>query len=171
MPADGFASLTLEVDRCGVEEHDVQIGEQVTTPSKQCFLDEVLVGAGSKGRGSVLLGTGNNLSQPGHGPVKVVQVQIGDPFDRVVVLPLLGGTIASRCKEPMQHGEEDGSFNGELKAPAFEQGGQDLVDRAGLPEPFKDGVFGTTGRKVRLRFLGSLGSQNPINGCFADAEL
>jgi hypothetical protein len=101
----------------------------------------------------------------------VVQVQIGDPFDRVVVLPLLGGTIASRCKEPMQHGEEDGSFNGELKAPAFEQGGQDLVDRAGLPEPFKDGVFGTTGRKVRLRFLGSLGSQNPINGCFADAEL
>jgi hypothetical protein len=28
--------------------------------------------------------------------------------------------------------------NGELKAPSCEQGGQDLVDRAGLPEPFKD---------------------------------
>src|ERR1039457_7422697 len=138
MLADGLASLTLEVDRCGVEEHDVQIGEQVTTPSKQRFLDEVLVGAGSKWRGSVLLGTGKNLSQPGHGPVEVVQVQIGDPFDRVVVLPLLGRTVASRCKEPMQHGEEDGSFNGELKAAAFEQGGQDLVDWVGLPEPLKD---------------------------------
>src|ERR1019366_4500214 len=138
MPADGFASLTLEVDRCGVEEHDVQIGEQVTTPSKQCFLDEVLVGAGSKGCGSVLLGTGKNLSQPGHGPVEVVQVQIGDPFDGVVILPLLGGTVASRRKEPMQHGQEDGSFNGELEAPAFEQGSQNLVDRTGLPETLED---------------------------------
>src|ERR1035437_8370004 len=112
--ADGLASLALEVERCGVKKHDVQIGEQVMTPSKECFLDQVLVGAGRKWRGSVLLGIGKNLSQPGHGPVKVMQVQIGDSFDRVVVLPLLGGTVASRCKEPMQNGEEDGSFNGEL---------------------------------------------------------
>src|SRR5664280_3198809 len=78
--ADGLASLALEVDRCGVKKHDVQIGEQVTTPSKECFLDQVLVGAGRKWRGSVLLGIGKTLSQPGHGPVKVMQVQIGDSW-------------------------------------------------------------------------------------------
>ncbi len=136
--ADGLASLTLEVDRCGVEKHDVQIGEKVTTPSKQFFLDQVLVGAGREWRGSVLLILGKNLSQPGHGPIEVVQLQIGDPFDLVVVLPLLGGTITAGRKKTMQHGEEDGSFNGELKAPVCEQGGQNLADRAGLPEPLKE---------------------------------
>ncbi len=136
--ADGLASFALEVDRRGVEEHDVQIGEQVATPREQRLLDEVLVGAGSERRGPVLLVFRKNLSQPGHGPVEVVQVQIGDAFDGVVVLPLLGGAVAAGREEPMQHGEEDGPLDGELKAPAFEQGGQDLVDRAGLPEPLED---------------------------------
>ena len=38
----------------------------------------------------------------------------------------------------MQHREEDGPLDGKLEAPVLEQGGQDLVDRAGLPEPLKD---------------------------------
>jgi hypothetical protein len=38
----------------------------------------------------------------------------------------------------MQYGGEDGSLNGKVKAPAFEQGGQDFIDGAGLPEPLKD---------------------------------
>ena len=81
---------------------------------------------------------GQDLSQPGHGPVEVVQLQIGDAFDGVVVLPLLGGTVAAGRKKPMQHGEEDGPLDGKLEAAAFQQGGQNCVDGAGLPEPFKD---------------------------------
>src|ERR1035437_10163921 len=38
----------------------------------------------------------------------------------------------------MQHGEEDGPLDGKLEAAVFEQGGQEVVDRAGLPEPLKD---------------------------------
>ena len=38
----------------------------------------------------------------------------------------------------MQHGEEDGPLDGKLEASAFEQGRQNLVDRAGLPESLED---------------------------------
>jgi hypothetical protein len=108
------------------------------SPREQRFLDEVLVGAGSERRGPVLLVFRKNLPQPSHGPVDLVQLQIANAVDGVVVLPLLGGAVTARREEAMQHGEEDGPLDGELEAPAFEQGRQDLVDRAGLPEPLED---------------------------------
>jgi hypothetical protein len=68
----------------------------------------------------------------------VVQVQIGDALDGIVVLPLLGGTVAAGREETMQHGEEDGALDGKLKVPVLKQGGKDLVDRACLPESLED---------------------------------
>ena len=56
----------------------------------------------------------------------------------IVVLPLLGGTVAAGREEAMQHGEEDGPLDGKLDASAFEQGRQNLVDRAGLPASLED---------------------------------
>lgn len=53
-------------------------------------------------------------------------------------LPLPGGTVAARREEAMRHGEKDGSLDGKLEAPAFEQGRQNSVDRAGLPETVED---------------------------------
>ena len=76
--------------------------------------------AGGERRGPVLLGFRKHLSQPGHGPVELVQAQIAGAFDGVVILPLLGGTVATGCEEAMQHGEEDGPLDGELEASAFE---------------------------------------------------
>jgi len=38
----------------------------------------------------------------------------------------------------MQHGKEGGALDGKLKAPALEQGGQDLVDGTCLPEPLEN---------------------------------
>jgi hypothetical protein len=38
----------------------------------------------------------------------------------------------------MQHGKKDGALDGKLEAPALEQGRQDFVDGAGLPEPLED---------------------------------
>src|ERR1019366_5896755 len=118
--AESLASFALEVDRGGAEKHDVQIGEQITASREQRLLDEVLVGAGSERRGPVLLGFRKHLSQPGHGPVEVVQAQIAGAFVGVVVLPLLGGTVATGCEEAMHDGEEDGPLDGELEASAFE---------------------------------------------------
>src|ERR1019366_259718 len=117
--AESLASFALEVDRGGVEKHVVQIGEQIATPCEQRLFNEVLVGTGSKRRGPVLLGFRKNFSQPGHGPVELVQAQLADAFDGVVVLPLLGGTVTAGREEAMQHGEEDGPLDGELEASAF----------------------------------------------------
>ncbi len=136
--ADGLASFALEVDRGGIEEHHVQIGEQVAPPREQRLLDEVLVRTGSERRGPILLIFRKDLSHPGHGPVEVVQVQIADTLDGVVVLPLLGGTVAAGGEEAMQHGKEDGPLDGKLEAPVCEQGRQDLVDCAVLPESLED---------------------------------
>jgi hypothetical protein len=158
--ARGLASLALEVDRRGVEKHDVQIGEQVAAPREQFLLDEVLVGAGSERRSAVLLGFRKHLSQPGHGPVEVMQVQTADAFDAQVILPLLGGTVAAGREEAMQHGEEDGPLDGKLEAPVLEQGGQDFVDRAGLPESLEDQARPDPGATRGDAIAACLGAEN-----------
>src|ERR1035441_1622816 len=68
----------------------------------------------------------------------LVRAQIADALDGVVVLPLLGGTVAAGREEAMQDGEEDGPLDRELEATAMQQGHQDFVDRAGLPESLED---------------------------------
>src|ERR1039458_4504429 len=50
------------------------------------------------------------------------------------------GTVAAGREEAMQHGEEDGPLDRELEATAMQQGHQDLVDRAGLPESLEDQI-------------------------------
>ena len=107
---------------------------------EQRLLDEVLVRAGSERRRPTLLIFRKDLSHPGHGPVEVVQVQIADTPDGVVVFPLLGGTIAAGGEEPMQRGKEDGRLDGKLEAPVCQQGRQDLVDCAVLPESLENHV-------------------------------
>jgi hypothetical protein len=42
---------------------------------------------GKNGNSPILLMLGKHLSQPGHGPVKVVYVQTGDPFDQGDFVP------------------------------------------------------------------------------------
>jgi len=68
----------------------------------------------------------------------MLQVQTADAGDGVIVLPLLGSAVAAGREEAMQHGEEDGPLDGKLEAAAFQQGRQDLVDRAVLPESLED---------------------------------
>ena len=65
----------------------------------------------------------------------------------------------------MQHGEEDGALDGELEAPAFQQGGQNLVDRAGLPEPLEDQTrpdSGATSGDAIAPHLGATGSGSRV---------
>jgi hypothetical protein len=68
----------------------------------------------------------------------MMQTQRAGAWDGVVVFPLLGGTVAARGEQTMQDGEEDGPFDGELKAAVAQQTLQDMVDRACFPEPLKD---------------------------------
>ena len=47
----------------------------------------------------------------------MVQAQTANSFDGVVVLPLLGGTVAARREEAMEDSKEDGPLDGESEAP------------------------------------------------------
>ena len=93
--ADVLAALALEVDRGGVEEDQLEIGEEVAAVGEQLLLDPVLDAAGSERRLVRLLVVGQLLAEPGHGPVEVVQLQQFTPVDLVVGLPLVGGSVAA----------------------------------------------------------------------------
>ncbi len=73
--ADVLAAFALEVDRGGVEEHQLEVGEQVAAVGEQVLLDAVLGAAGGEGRLARLLVVGQLLAEPGHGPVQVVELQ------------------------------------------------------------------------------------------------
>src|SRR5450631_3156281 len=107
-------------------------------PCEQLLLDEILAGTRHEGCSPVLLLFRQNLSQPSHGSVEMVQTQLADAFDGIVVFPLFGGAVAARREEPMQHGEKDGALDGKLKTAVLQQSSQHRADRAGLPESLED---------------------------------
>src|SRR5450631_377930 len=107
-------------------------------PCEQLLLDEILAGTRHEGCSPVLLLFRQNLSQPSHGSVEMVQTQLADAFDGIVVFPLLGGAVAARREKPMQHGEKDGALDGKLKTAVLQQSSQHRADRAGLPESLED---------------------------------
>ena len=72
--ADGLSPLSLEGDAGGVEEDQREFGEQVTAVGEQPLLDQVLGASGGERRLVRLLGAGQLLPQPGHGPVEVVKL-------------------------------------------------------------------------------------------------
>ena len=105
--ADVLAALALEVDRGGVEEDQLQAGEEVAPVGEQALLDPVLDAAGSERRLVLLLVLGQLLAEPGHGPVEVVELEVVAALDLVVRPPLVGGPVAAGGEEPVQDGEED----------------------------------------------------------------
>ena len=77
--ADVLAALALEVDRGGVEEDQLEIGEEVTPVGEQPLLDPVLGAAGCERRLVLLLVLGQLLAEPGHGPVQVMELERSHP--------------------------------------------------------------------------------------------
>src|SRR5262245_37654258 len=78
------------------------------------------------------------LAEPAHGPVQVVQMQALAALDLVVRLPFVGGPVAARGEQAMEHREEDGPLDIELEAAAVEQPLDDLSAAGLLPEPLED---------------------------------
>jgi hypothetical protein len=66
-----------------------------------------------------------------------MQRQGVDACYRVVLFPLLGGTVAARRNQPMQDSEQHSSFDGELKLAIPQQIRQYLADSTLLPEAFE----------------------------------
>src|SRR6516165_628777 len=101
--AQGFPAFSLEVDRRGVEEHELEIGEEVAAVDEQIFLDPVLYATRSERRFIFLLVLGQYLAQPTHGTVEMVQLKRITPLDLVRLLPFFGRPIAARDEKTMEY--------------------------------------------------------------------
>ena len=135
---DGFSSLSLEVDTGGVEEDQLEFGEQITPVGEQPLLDQVL--GTSRGEWCLvcLFRAGQLLTEPGHGPVEMVKLQSLTSFDLIILLPLVGGAVTSRVEETMKDREEDRPLDGELIVAALEELTDHMLTAGLLPEPLED---------------------------------
>ena len=159
-PADGLAACSVKVDGSGAEENQIQAREQVLASREQRFLQQIFIRAWREGRGVSLLVFRQRFAQPSHGPVKMVQTQFADPRDGIVVFPFLGGAIATGGKQAMQHGEENRALDRKLEAAVFQQGKQNLVDRASFPEPLKNQGRADPGATSGATFTACVCAQN-----------
>src|SRR5882724_5954007 len=94
--ADALASLSMEVDRGGVEEYQIQSGEQIPSLGEQLLFDEVFGGSRHERCRALLLVFGQRFSQPGHGSVEMMQSQFTGALDGIVLLPFFRGAITAR---------------------------------------------------------------------------
>src|SRR3954471_12571769 len=136
--ADLLAAFALEVDGGGVEEDQLQVGEEVTAVGEYLLLDPVLDAAWGERSPSHLLVLGQLLAEPGHGPVEVVELEVVAALDLVVLPPLVGGPVAARGEEAMQDGEEDRPLEVELEAASLQESLDDPLAAGLSPEPLKD---------------------------------
>src|SRR5262249_55183300 len=136
--ADLLAAVALEVERGGVEEHQLQAGEGVPAGGEQAPLDPVLGAAGGERRLVLLLVVGQLLAEPGHGPVEVVQLQGLAALDLVVRLPLVGSPVAAGGEQPVEDREEDGPLDVEPEAAAVQQVLDDPSPTGLQPQPLED---------------------------------
>jgi hypothetical protein len=132
------AAVAFEVQGGGVEENDLQIGEQIAATLEDAFFDQVFGAAWNEFGGTLLLTVWQSFSEPAHGPVELVQFDAVGLVDEVVVLPALGGTIAAGGAKAMENGKEKRSFDGKIEVTVAEQSGQGLLAAGLAPETFED---------------------------------
>ena len=136
--ADVLATFPLEIEGGGVEEHQLQIGEEVPPVGEHFLLDPVLDAAGGERRLILLLAPGQLLAEPRHGPVQVMELQGLAPVDLIVGLPLVGRPVATGCEEAMEHRQEDGPLDVGLEPAPVEESLEDPLAPGLLPEALED---------------------------------
>src|SRR5512139_3806306 len=68
----------------------------------------------------------------------MMQGQILYPVNPIILMPLVTTTVRTGCKEPMQHGQENGSLHIKLKLPFLQKPSDDLSDPQLFPESLED---------------------------------
>jgi len=68
----------------------------------------------------------------------MMQGQILYPVNPIILMPPVTATVRTGCKEPMQHGQENGSLHIKLKLPSLQKPFDDLFNPQLLSEPAKD---------------------------------
>ena len=108
-----LAARSLEIEAGRVHEHEVELAEQIAPAREQLLFDDVLQAARREERGAVLLIFAQLLAQPGHRPIKVMQVDILDAIDGVILAPAVRRPIGAASKQAMQNGEKHRAFERE----------------------------------------------------------
>ena len=125
------APLPLEVDGRGVEEHQVQVTEQIAAALEEGLLESILRRSRGKGRSPGLLLVGQAFSQPCHGAIHVMQIHGFDPRDGVALFPVQHArAIAAGDEQAMQDGQKENPFQRDSKTSA----GQQPLDDLGYPQ-------------------------------------
>ena len=134
-PPERLATLAVEVEGGGIEEHQVEVVERVASSREQPLLHQVL--DRPRRPGASLL-VGQLLTQPGDRPVQVVQVDAVEPGNPVALRPLVAGPVGAGDAQPVQHAGEDRPLHRELE-PALCQQPLDHRPAAGLaPQTLED---------------------------------
>src|SRR5271166_756201 len=135
MLTEAFATAAGEHQGGGVEQHDREVGEQVTPAFEQRFLDQILGPSGCP-CGAALVG--QRLTQPGHGAIELVQRERVGALDMIGVQPRVAGTVRARYDQPVQDTGEHRAFEREAEAAV----GGEMFDHRGatglLPQPAED---------------------------------
>ena len=114
--AQRLAAIAGEEQRGGVEEHQVEVGEEIAAPREQRLLDEVF---GAPRRGGVGLGFTECLAEPAHRAVQMLEFKRFGAVDGLVTAP--GAAVGARDHEAVQHGDEHCAFDIEVMVAGGEQ--------------------------------------------------
>ena len=91
--AECLAARALEVQTGGVHEHQVEPAEQVAPMREQLLLDQILAAAWCERRRAVLLIGRQFLAEPGHGTIKMMEVELFAAGDAILLAPAIGRQI------------------------------------------------------------------------------
>ncbi len=154
--AQRLPALSLEIDRGGVEEDQIDLREQVAPPLKERLLDPVLHAPRAAQCRTLL---GQRFVQKRHGPIQMVQLQPVGASNAIRLAPALRRPITAGGKQPVQHRQVDCPLHIEPVASLPQQPGQHRPDPRLLPQPSKDQLgadllddhrFGLT-RRLRIQ--------------------
>src|ERR1035437_6000630 len=136
-PAERLPAGTLKIETGRVHEHEIELAEQVASAPGQAVFDDVLEAARCKRGAVILFARRQLLTEPGHRPVEMMQVEPLDAVDPVILSPPIGRPVRTTGAQAMQHGEEDGAFE---RKPMLALPGELLDDGPAsglLPQPFE----------------------------------
>lgn len=105
-----LTARSLEIQAGRVHEHEVKLAEQIAPAREQFLFDDVLQAARCEQRGAVLLIFAQFFAQPGHRPIKVMQVEMLNAIDGVILAPAVGRPIGAAGEQAMQNGEKHRAF-------------------------------------------------------------
>ncbi|MGC1455860.1 MAG: hypothetical protein WA946_11810 [Nitrospirota bacterium] len=135
--SESLTAFTLKVNRSRIEENKLKAGKKIALSPEQPFFDKILRASGSKRRRSGLVV--QDLTEKGHGPIRMMQGDTIDSGNCVISSPLVvTRPIRPRYKEPMQNCEEESTLYIKFKLSIRKQAMDNRRQAKFLPESLED---------------------------------